>query len=228
MNKQDIIIFGISKVAEIVYSSMQDDVNSNWNPIAFCVDEEYCQQREKFGLPVVSFKEVEKSYSPKKYKMLIAIGYHDMNQIRAQKCEDAIQKGYELISFIHSLADVASTAKIGKNTIILNNVSVGPFSEIGNNVCIYNNATISHHVIVEDNVWITSGSVVGGNSKIGHNCFLGINSTIGHNTQIGANNFIGTNAVLTKDTKEDGVYIVADTPKYRFNTEQFMKFIKFD
>ena len=45
---------------------------------------------------------------------------------------------------------------------------------------------------------------------------------------VNLNNFIGTNAVLTKNTKEDAVYIVADTPKYRFNTDQFMKFIKFD
>lgn len=228
MNKEDIIIFGTSKVAEIVYSCILDDKESKWNPVAFCVDTEYLTENEKFGLPVADFEEIEKKYSPQKYKMIVAIGYHKMNKVREQKCMEAENKGYELVSFVHSRADVPNNVVIGKNTIILNNVSIGPFSKIGNNVCIYNNATVSHHVVVEDNVWMTSGSVIGGNSRVGHNCFLGISSTIAHNIHIGANNFIGTNAVITKNTEDDSVYIVPDTPKYRLTTEQFMRMFKFD
>lgn len=228
MSKQDIIIFGTSKVAEIVYSCMVDDKEAKWNPIAFCVDQEYCNETEKFGLPLVCFEEVEKKYAPSQYKMLVAIGYHKMNHVRADKCREAIRKGYELISYIHSKADVPSNVEVGYNTIILNNVSIGPFSKIGNNVCVYNNATVSHHAAVEDDVWITSGTVIGGNTTVGHNCFLGINSTIAHNVTIGAENFIGTNAVVTKNTEDNAVYIVPDTPKYRLNTQQFMRLFKFD
>lgn len=228
MCKEDIIIFGTSKVAEIVYSRILDDENSRWNPVAFSVDREYLSEEKKFGLPIVAFEEIEKQYSPQKYKMIVAIGYHGMNKVRAQKCAEVEAKGYELVSFVHSKADVPSNVTVGKNTIILNNVSIGPFSKVGNNVCIYNNATVSHHVIVEDNVWMTSGSVIGGNSTVGHNCFLGISSTIAHNIHIGANNFIGTNAVVTKNTEDDSVYIVPDTPKYRLNTNQFMRMFKFD
>lgn len=228
MNKEDIIIFGISKVAEIVYSCILDDRNSEWNPVAFTVDKEYLIDKEKFGLPIVSFQDVEEIYAPKKYKMIIAMGYHDMNRVRAQKCIEAEKRGYELVSFIHSGADISNMVSIGKNTIILNNVSVGPFSKIGNNVCIYNNATISHHTIIEDNVWVTSGSVVGGNSSVGANCFLGINSTIAHNIHIGNNNFIGTNAVITKNTEKDSVYIVPDTSKYRLTTDQFIRMFQFN
>lgn len=228
MNKEDILIFGTSKVAEIVYSSIIDDKECKLNPVAFCVDSEYWNEKEKFGLPVVSFSDVEKKYESSKFKMFIAIGYHKMNQVRAMKCAQAEEKGYQLVSFIHSKADVPDNVKIGKNTVILNNVSVGPFSTIGNNVCIYNNATVSHHVTVGDNVWMTSGSVIGGNSEVGNNCFLGINSTIAHNIHIGDNNFIGTKAVITKNTDNDSVYIVPDTPKYRLNTEQFMRMFKFD
>lgn len=67
-----------------------------------------------------------------------------------------------------------------------------------------------------------------GNSAIGNNCFLGINSTIGHNVSVGNNSFLGTNAIVTKNTVDDSVYIVPDTPKYRLNTSQFMKLFKFD
>ncbi len=228
MSKQDIIIFGTSKVAEIIYSSMKSDINAKWNPIAFCVDKEYMKDERKFGLPVVRFDEVENIYSPENYNMLVAMGYHQMNKVRAQKCHEAKEKGYHLISYIHSKADVPLDVEIGENTVILNNVTVGPYSKIGANVYIYNNATVSHHVTVEDNAWITSGTVIGGNTTVGNNCFLGINSTIGHNVSVGMNNFIGTTAVVTKNTEDDAVYIVADTPKYRLNTEQFMRLFKFD
>lgn len=228
MNKQNVVIFGTSKVAEIIYSNMLEDESSIWNPVAFSVDGEYLKEKEKFGRPVVAFEDIEKEYSPKEYKMFIAMGYHNMNKLRAKKCGEAEEKGYELVSFIHSGADVSDTAIIGKNTLILNNVSVGPFSKIGDNVCIYNGAIVSHHVTIGDNVWMTSGSVVGGNSAVGDNCFLGINSTVAHNIRVEANNFVGTNAVLTKSTEKDSVYIVRDTPKYRLTTEQFMRMFQFD
>lgn len=228
MNKRKVVIFGISKIADIVYSSIQDDPHSDMEIVAFCVDAEYYQTSEKEGLPVVKFEEVEKLYPPGETAFFVAIGYHKMNAIRAERCCAAVGKGYELVSFVDSRANVASTAEIGKNVLIMNGVDIGPFSNIGDNVCIYSGAAVSHHVIVKNNVWITSGTVVGGNSTVGNNCFLGINSTVGHNVSIGNNNFFGANAVVTKNTLDDSVYIVPDTPKYRLNTSQFMKMFKFD
>lgn len=228
MNKKKIVIFGTSKIADIVYTSIKDDPESVLEPVAFTVDEEYIQEREKFGLPVVSFQEVERYYAPSDYDMIIAIGYHKMNTVREDKCRKAEEKGYGLASFVHSKAELLSTSSIGKNVILLSNVSVGPFTIIGNNVSIYSGAVVSHHAEIEDNVWITSGTVIGGNSKVGANCFCGINSTIGHNIKIGKNNFIGANATITKNTEDESVYVVPDTPKYRLNTSQFMTLFKFD
>ncbi len=222
----DIVIFGISKVAEIVHTYITHD--ESFKVAGFCVDRQYLAEETKFGLPVIAFEDIEKDFPPDKYKMLVAIGYHDMNKTREQKCKEAKDKGYELVSYVNKDADVAPNAKIGKNCIILNNVSVEPFVEIGNNVCLYCNATVAHHSKIDDNVWITSGTVVGGNSTVGKNCFLGINSTIGHNINIGAENFIGAGAVITKNTEDKSVYVNPDTPKYRLNVDQFMKLFKFD
>ena len=222
----NIIIFGTSKVSDVVYTCIKDE--NAFNIVGFCVDKEYIQESERFGLPVVAFDEIEKKFPPDKFKMLVAIGYHQMNKIREQKCIEAEQKGYELVSYINKNADVAPNVKIGQNCIILDNVSVEPFVEIGNNVCLYCNSTIAHHSTIEDNVWVTSGTVVGGNSIVGKNTFLGINATIGHNIKIGAENFIGAGALVTKNTEDKSVFVCPDTPKYRLNTDQFMKLFKFD
>lgn len=222
----DIIIFGTSKVSDVVYTCIKDE--NAFNIVGFCVDKEYIQESERFGLPVVSFEEVENTFPPDKFKMLVAIGYHKMNKVREQKCNEAKVKGYDLVSYINKKADVASNVEIGQNCIILNNVSVEPFVKIGDNVCLYCNSTIAHHSTIEDNAWVTSGTVVGGNTTVGRNAFLGINSTIGHNITIGAENFVGAGAIVTKNTDNKSVFVCPDTPKYRLNTDQFMKLFKFD
>lgn len=228
MNKRKVVIFGTSKVADIAYSSIKDDPDSDIEVVAFCIDGEYYRESNKEGLPIVKFEEVEDIYPPSEVAFFVAMGYHKMNMVREQRCHTAVEKGYELISFVDSRANIASTVKIGKNALVLNGVDIGPFSVIGDNVCIYSGAVVSHHVTVKNNVWITSGTVIGGNSTVGNNCFLGINSTVGHNVNIGNNNFFGANALVTKNTVDDAVYIVPDTPKYRLNTSQFMKMFKFD
>lgn len=222
----DIIIFGTSKISDVVYTYIKED--NSYNVVGFCVDKGYIKESERFGLPVMAFEEVEKKFPPNKFKMLITIGYHQMNKVREQKCAEAKQKGYELISYINKNSDIASNVEIGENCIILDNVSVEPFVKIGNNVCLYCNSTIAHHSNIKDNVWVTSGTVVGGNSTVGNNTFLGINSTIGHNIVIGSENFIGAGAIVTKTTEDKSVFVCPDTPKYRLNTDQFMKLFKFD
>lgn len=222
----NIVIFGISKISDVVYTYICND--KSFNVVGFCVDREYMQESEKFGLPVVAFDEIETHFPPNEYKMLVAIGYHRMNKVRAQKCKTAKEKGYKLVSYINKNADIAPNVEIGENCIILDNVSVEPFVRVGNNVCLYCNSTVAHHSAIEDNVWVTSGTVVGGNSIVGKNTFLGINSTIGHNIKIGEENFIGAGTLVTKDTDDKSVFICPDTPKYRLNTDQFMKLFKFD
>lgn len=227
MGKKKAILFGASEIADIVYHGMRNDPHCETEIAAFCVEQEYFCEEYKEGLPVVKFKEVEKIYSPDTFCFLVAIGYHGMNTVREQKCRMIAGKGYELVSFIDSRADVASSVKTGNNVCILKGAHVGPFSYIGNNVCIFAGAVVSHHTKVGDNVWISPGTVIAGNTTIGNNCFLGINSTIGNNIHIGNNNFLGANSLVTKDTTDDSVYIVPNTPKYKLSTSLFMKWSGF-
>lgn len=227
-NMEKIIIFGVSKISHVMYTAIKDDIETNLQVCGFCVDEQYYNEKELFGLPVVKFEEVERIFNPNEYKMLVAIGYHKMNRVREEKCAEAKAKGYKLVSYISSNADVASTATVGENCMILAHSDVESNVRIGNNVCVWHNSVVAHDSSVDDNCWITSGTVIGGNSTIGKNCFFGINSTIGHNLKMGDNNFIGAGAIVTKSTDDNSVFVLSDTPKYRLDTDQFMRLFKFD
>ncbi len=225
MLKQKTIIFGIGVTADIVYDSITNDAETDIEVSAFCVDEEYYCMANKFGLPVVKFQEVEHSYSPEEYRMIVATGYQKLNAQRIKKCREVEEKGYFLSSFVHSRADISRTIRnsVGKNTIIVNNVSIGPGAVIGDNVGIFSGAVISHHTVIENNVWIAPGAVICGKSVVGENTFLGANCMLGDNITVGKNNFIGAGAVVTKNTENDAVYIIPNTPKYILESHQFVR-----
>lgn len=221
------IIFGDKNVAKVIFESIRDDKDTLLDVKGFCVDPEYLKEDSLYNLPIVSFDEVSERFPPVEYSVLVAMGYLDMNKKRELKCRQFESKGYKLVSFIHSKANVASSAVIGDNCVVLDNVNIGPFTEVGNNTFIYNGVTLSHHDKVGNNCWIASGTVIGGESVVGDCCFIGISAIIGDNTAIGNENFIGAGAKITHNTDDGSVYVISDTQKNRLNTSQFIRLSKF-
>src|SRR5215203_105189 len=114
-----IVLFGAGKIADVAYFQLTND--SLHEVVAFTVDGEHVFQREKWGLPVITFEDVLTEYPPDDFKMLIAVGYQDLNRFRARKYEEAKAKGYELISYVSSRASNFSNIDIGDNCMILEN-----------------------------------------------------------------------------------------------------------
>jgi sugar O-acyltransferase (sialic acid O-acetyltransferase NeuD family) len=177
-----------------------------------------------FGLPVISFEDIEKRFPQTQYKMLIAVGYKDMNRFREKKYLEAKSKGYKFISFVENNVKKFDNMAIGENCIVLDNVTLQPYVEIGNNCVIWSNVTIAHGTKIGDNCWIASGAVVAGDAVIKTNCFIGINASIGHNVNIGTANFIGASAQICKNTNPNDVYIAEQATKFRLGSEHFMQF----
>lgn len=221
-----IVIFGTDVMAEYVYASLTDDINFKNQIVAFTVDREHMEETEKFGLPVVSFEEIEKVYLPEEHWMMVAMGYTDMNIIRSEKCDLAKEKGYKLYTHICSGSKLPSSVKVGENCFVSDGVSLQPFISIGNNTFIFGGAAIGHHTSIGSNCWITAGAVIGGNAKIGNNVFMGLNSTIVDGVVIGPDNFIGAGALIARCTGDGEAYLSVPAVKHRLNSKQFLAFTK--
>ena len=201
--KKNLIIFGIGKIAEVVYYYAKHECNLN--VVGFCVDEQYKNVDTFLDLPVVSFGNVEENFPIASSEMFVAVGYHDLNKLREIKCNEAIEKGYTLVSVISPLANVPKNVTTGYNCFIMSPAIIHPCVTIGNNVFVWSGTLIGHHSIIEDNCWLTSSCNIGGNVTLGANAFLAVNATIGHSIAIGKNCFIGANALVTKSLEEDKV-----------------------
>lgn len=219
-----VVIFGAGKIADVAYFQLTND--SPHEIVAFTVDGTYLTQKEKYSLPVVPFEDVQSKYPPNDYKMFIAVGYQDLNRLRAQKYEEAKARGYELISYMSSQASNFGKVEIGDNCFILENAVIQPCSKVGNDVFFWSGNHLGHHASVGDHCYVAGQVVISGAALIGPYCFLGVNATIGHEVTIGGESFIGAGALVTKNVVPKSVYIVADTPKFRLDADSFLKLTK--
>jgi len=169
------------------------------------------------NLPLIPFKDIEIVYPPSEYKMFIAIAYKNLNKLRAEKYRQAKEKGYSLITYIHSKSVISNNVEIGDNCFILENQTIQPFVKIGNNVIIWSGNHIGHHVTIKDHCFVTSHVVISGGVIIEPYCFIGVNSTIRDHIIIKEESLIGMGSIITKDTQKKGVYL--GTPSKLFSED---------
>ena len=199
-----VLIFGLGSFAQVAYYYLMND--SLHEVVGFTVNEKYIDEEKKFGLEVYPFEGIEKKFPPDSYKMLVAMGYNNVNKDREEKYLEAKSKGYDLISYVCSKSVIWDNVKIGENCFIFENQTIQPWVEIGNNVIIWSGNHIGHHSTIKDHCFITSHVVISGHCLIEPNCYLGVNSTLRDGIKLAKGTVLGAGAIITKDTVENGVY----------------------
>jgi len=208
--KNKVIIFGTKDTAELAHWYLTND--SNYEIVAFTLNQEYMSATEFKGLPVVPFEELEKLYPPSEYLCFAPMTGIKMNNVRKKIYEEGKKKGYTYISYISSKATICGN-KIGENCFILEDNTLQPFTEIGNNVVMWSGNHIGHHGKIEDHVFFTSHVVLSGHCHVKERAWFGVNSTIRDGLTIGEGSLIAMGAVITKSTEADGLYMGAPAKK---------------
>ncbi len=220
---QKLVLYGNGRIVRIVYQF----VKQQYDVVAFTVDGNLIEDNKIDGpplVPLVPFEEVKRHYSPEQHAMLIAVGYVKMNSIRSQKHQEAKEKGYQFVNYIHPSVHLHDSVELGENNVILDHVSIQPYAKIGSGNFLWSNAVLAHGCMVEDYCWITSGVTIAGDSTIKSKSFFGINATIGHNITIEVENFIGANCLVSRSTNPGEVYVSRDSEKHRLDSQRFLQF----
>lgn len=205
-----VIIFGIGQIAEIAHFYLTND--SEHEVVAFTVDKEFLKDDRFHDLPVVAYEDLVKLYPPSEYKMFIPISYKKVNKLRAEKFNDAKEKGYTCISYVSSKAIYYNTP-VGENCFIFENNVIQPFTSIGDNCILWSGNHIGHHSTIEDHCFLASHVVVSGSVSIGKYSFIGVNATIRDNIKIGKENVIGAGSLILVDTDDRAVFSPKATQK---------------
>lgn len=216
----DVVVFGAGVISEVVYSCLSRE--SGHRVVGFTVDRDHLSKREKFGLPMVPLDEVQKHFPCDRHEAIVAIGYHDLNAMRAERCKAMKDKGYRLISHCGGGPGGPDVA-IGENAFVMDWRSVQPGVSIGDDAFVWSGATVGHHSEIGAHCWITTGSFIGGNVKMGNNCFIGLGAVVGHDVELGEACFLGAGSQVTRSAAGGSVFIVPDTEKYRLTSDQFLR-----
>jgi sugar O-acyltransferase (sialic acid O-acetyltransferase NeuD family) len=219
-----VVMFGAGQTAEIINYYFKND--SPYEVVACTIDGQYIKEDRFSGLPVIAFEDVTKDFPADRYDMFVAMGYDRLNTVRAEKYAEAKRKGYRLVNYVSSKAGIVCSVDMGDNCLILENQSIQPFVRIGSNVYIWGSSVIGHHSVVGDHCWLASEACIGGNSVIGRYCFIGLNATIGHLIKVGSGCLIGAGSLITRNVKDDSVFISEDTDVYPLDRPHFMEITK--
>ena len=221
-----VIIFGTGKGADIAYRYLTAD--SDHEICGFTVQKQFIAAQEFRGQPVVDFESVQKRFPPSHFKMFIPLGFQNMNRLRASIYAAAKEKGYVLISYVHSSVKTIEELRIGENCFILENQSINLDVTIGNDVTMWSGNHIGDRSVIGDHVWLTSKVCIGGDVRVEPFCFLGMSATISNKLTVAEGTFVGANALISKGTEKNGVYVVAGTPCAALPSDKFLKIANID
>ena len=201
----NLILFGAGDMARLAHFHFTRQ--GEHRVAAFTVDRECRGTGEFLDLPLVDFEELARIYPPAEFKMFIAVGYRNMNLVRAAKYAAAKAMGYELVSHISPRCCYQSQFPPGDNCLILENAIVEPFARIGSDITIWSGSLIAHDTVAEDHCFISARAVVAGRGRVGAHSFVGVGATVRDGVTLAPRTLLGAGAVAVRDTEPDGVYV---------------------
>ncbi len=216
-----IVLFGAGKIAEVFSACIERD--EAFEIIGYTCDAEYADEQSFRGKPLLPFEEAPNAFPPDQTDMLIAVGYHDCNRLRAQRTEAAREAGYRLVSYISNRALLHPGVTCGENTVVLDGAMIQEGSRLGDGVFLWDGALVGHHSDVGDFCWITGSAAVGGSVRMGPRCFLGLHATVGHGIAVGEACMLGAGTLLTRDLAAGNVLVRRDTETHRLNSDEFFR-----
>jgi len=200
---KSLVIFGTGEIAELAFFYFSND--SDYEVVAFTVDDEFVDKTSLFNLPIIPFSEIVSKFTPEENSMHVALSYSKLNQLRQEKYEQAKGSGYKLVSYVCSKSVFWNDIEIGDNCFILENQTIQPTVKIGNNVMLWSGNHVGHGTVIRDHTYVSSHVVIAGHCEIGQRCFMGVNSTIKDFTKIGDDCFIAMDASVVSNLDDGSV-----------------------
>tara|TARA_R110002049_G_scaffold154628_8_gene319264 strand:+ start:144 stop:812 length:669 start_codon:yes stop_codon:yes gene_type:complete len=205
VSREDVVLFGIGSVAEVLHHVLER--SGQHRVVAFAVDRALIREPVFRGLPLVAWDEVARHYPPKRFRMMIAVGYVHANRLRAERFGQARDMGYRMISYVSPGAALWDGFTMGENCRIGDGVRIQPFSHIGDDVFIGSESFLGHHCVIGDHCYLSASVRIAGHVKVEPYCYIGINATIRNRVTLARSGVIGAGAVIHGDTVEGGVYM---------------------
>lgn len=184
--------------ANKVFSSRQEF-------IGFAIDDESLG-REINGMPVLcKVKDLHEKYKKSDVKLIYALYRPDVMEARVQLFNSLNFAWSRFTNFIHPLAYVSPSVKMGLGNAVLSNSSIQANVTIGNGNIINSSVVIEHDTTVNNHNFLAASVCIGAKVEIGNGIFIGMNATIREKINISDFSFIGMGSNLLTSVENNRV-----------------------
>lgn len=215
-----IFLAGNAITAEILCAYLRPD--ARYEVVGFTVDDEFVAQGGMGGYRTVGLSEVVSTFSPDTHRVIMAMGYSDLNRTREAMFNRLKATGYSVETYIHPDARVYTDQPVGEGSVVLPGAVIEPHARVGANTMVWCNVTMAHHSTVDDHCWVAAGTVVSGQAKVLRNSFMGVNCTVVNAVTVGEFNIIGAGALISRDTKPHSVHLARSAEPFRYSSEDYV------
>lgn len=216
-----ILLAGNAITAEILCAYLRRDTR---HEVGGCtVDDDFASQGGVRGYRTVGLSDSLTEFPPDLYRVIMAIGYDDLNRTRQSMFERLKTLGYGIETYIHPAANIHTEYPLGEGSVVLPGAVIEPFAQVGANTMVWSNATLAHHSSVGDHCWVATGAVVSGQAKIRQNSFLGIGCNVVNEVTVEEFNVIGAGAMVSRDTHPYSVHLARSAEPLRFTSDDYVQ-----
>lgn len=127
---------------------------------------------------------------------IVAIGDNGVRRAFVQTLEEL---NIPLVNAIHPSAQIASTARLGRNVVIAAGCCVCAHAQIGDSVILNTGCIVDHECMIGTAAHVCPGARLAGHVTIESGAFIGIGATIIQNVRIGFESMVGAGAVVLED-----------------------------
>lgn len=198
--KEVIIIGAGGHAAEIDEYIRFGSKDSEMTVVGFIDDNENSYKKYQFSAPYLGNIHEHVVANDKYYIIGIAnLAY------RKPIVDKFLTKGGKFLTFVHAVAYVSPSAKIGDGVVIAPYVNIGPNVVIGNFTLLNARASIGHDTIIGAHNFISPNVSFSGNTRVGDENLFGVNSATIPGITIGSRNKIAAGMVVDKPVENDSV-----------------------
>ena len=212
---KQLIIFGLSDFADIAYEYFTHD--SDFEVVAFTVDEDYLTNNFHLTLPVIPFESIENYFKCEEVYIFVAIVYGNLNKVREEKLLAAKTKGLLPASYLSSRAFIWKNVELGEHNFIFEDNVIQPYVTIGNNNVIWSSNHIGHHSKIGNSNFLASEIGMSGWVTLEDNCFIGTGTTISNGVSIGSNTWVSEGSIISRQVQKKS--FIASQPSEVFELE---------
>ena len=127
----------------------------------------------------------------------------------------SLEKDFPPLTFpqlIHRSATISEGCNVGRGTLVMPGVVIGPLSNVGEYCILNTNSSIDHECVMQDFSSLAPGVSTGGRVSIGEGSAISIGAKIKHGVSIGRDTIVGANSYV--DRNISALQVVYGTPAH--------------